>query len=365
MEIDEWTSMKINHNLLYIVARVTTRAMSGTLLCRQRQWLSTRIKYTENMFMTVLILRLFPRTFHRWISGFLPSSWITHFYLRQAKKLLVPIIEERIKNQMSPIAGYERPRDLLQYMIEGAEGDDRQPERLAHLQLMVNLAGIHTTSMAITHVIHDLCEHEEYTKVLHEEIEEVLLKDGGWQRDTHEKLRKMDSFPKESQRFAPPTLCLSILHPFVWFTFLIASRLTFLVSFNRIALTSLTLSSGIEIPAGTHFSVASRDILFDPDVTPEPDTFDGLRYYRLREHSTEGHKLDFATVDGTNMNFGAGPYACPGRFFASMELKLLLAHLLLKFDFRFPSGTSRPALLVVDEFVAPLPWAKVMVRRRQ
>ena len=79
-------------------------------------------------------------------------------------------------------------------MIEGAAGDDRQPERLAHLQLMVNLAGIHTTSMAITHAIHDLCEHEGYAKVLRDEIEEVLLKDGGWRKNTHEKLPKMDSF---------------------------------------------------------------------------------------------------------------------------------------------------------------------------
>lgn len=98
-------------------------------------------------------------------------------------------------------------------MIDDAKGDDLQPERLAHLQLMVYLAGIHTTSMAITHAIHDLCEHDEYVKVLRDEIEEILQKDGGWQRNTHDKLRKMDSFLKESQRFAPPTLCLSISPP--------------------------------------------------------------------------------------------------------------------------------------------------------
>lgn len=144
-----------------------------------------------------------------------------------------------------------------------------------------------------------------------------------------------------------------------------ATRLTLPVSFNRVVLQSLTLSSGIEIPAGTHFSVASRDILFDPEVIPNPETFDGLRYYRMRGEHPKSHKHEFANVDGTNMNFGAGRYACPGRFFAAMELKLLLAHLLLKFDFRFPPGTSRPPLLVIDEFVAPLPWAKVMVRRRQ
>ena len=99
-------------------------------------------------------------------------------------------------------------------------------------------------------------------------------------------------------------------------------------------------------------------------MTPGPNTFDGLRYYRMHEAHPESHKHEFANADGTNMNFGAGRYACPGRFFAAMELKLLLAHLLLKFDFQFPPGSSRPSLLVIDEFVAPLPWAKVMVRRR-
>ena len=208
-KIDEWTTVKINNNLLYVVAGVTTRAMSGTLLCRRRQWLSTCIKYTENIFMTVLILRLFPRMFHRWITIFIPSSWVTHLCLRRAKKLLVPIIKQRIKEQAFPSDESEKPLDLLQYMIEDAEGDDLQPERLAHLELMANLAGIHTTSMAITHAIYDLCEHEEYIQVLRDEIEEVLGKVGGWQRDTHRKLRKVDSFLRESQRFSPPTLCAS------------------------------------------------------------------------------------------------------------------------------------------------------------
>ncbi|KAL8704535.1 MAG: hypothetical protein Q9201_002309 [Fulgogasparrea decipioides] len=280
--------------------------------------------------------------FHEWLSAILPSSWITHLCLRRAKRLIIPIIEERLKEHTFLHEKKDDHLDLLQYMVEAAKGDDLQPERLAHLQLMVNLAGIHTTSLALTHAIHDLCEHPEYLEELRNEVEEILRKDGGWRRDTHEKLHKFDSFLKESQRFAPPTL----------------------LSFNRVVLEALTLSSGIEIPAGTHFSVASRSILFDPEVTPNPDKFDGLRYFKLREHSTDSHRQDFAHVDGINMNFGAGRYACPGRFFASMELKLLLAHLVLQFDFRFPPGASRPPLLVIDEFVAPNPWAKVMIRRR-
>lgn len=138
-----------------------------------------------------------------------------------------------------------------------------------------------------------------------------------------------------------------------------------LVSFNRVALTSLTLSSGLEIPAGTHMSVASRNMLFDPDVTPNPDVFDGLRYYKMRENVAENHKHQFASLDTTNLNFGAGRYACPGRYLASMVLKLLLAQLLLKFDFKFRPGQSRPPSLVIDEVIAPNPWTQILVRRRR
>ena len=205
---DQWTSMKINHNLLQVVAGATTRAISGTSLCRNRRWMSTCINYIENIFVTMVILRLFPRALHRCISSLLPSSWRIRIYLRRAKKTLIPIIEKRLEvRETLNDEAIKKSSDLLQYMIEDAEGEDLQPERLAHLMLMANLAGIHTSSVAITHAVYDLCEHQEYVQVLREEIEQVLSTDGGWQRDTHNKLHKIDSFLKESQRFSPPTLC--------------------------------------------------------------------------------------------------------------------------------------------------------------
>ncbi len=169
--------------------------------------MSTCINYIENIFITMVILRLFPRPLHRCISSLLPSSWRIHMYLRRAKNLLLPIIEERLERRETVDEETKKPVDLLQYMIEDAEGEDLQPERLAHLLLMANLAGIHTSSVAITHAIYDLCEYPEYVQVLREEIEQVLSDEGGWQRDTHNKLHKMDSFLKESQRFSPVTLC--------------------------------------------------------------------------------------------------------------------------------------------------------------
>ena len=280
-------------------------------------------------------------------------------HLRRAKNFLIPIIEKRLNALHSVDA--EKDLDFLQYMIENAKNDERQSELLAHLELMVNVAGIHTSSMAITNAILDLCEHPEYITILREEIKHVL-QDDGWQRNTESKLHKMDSFLKESQRFSPLALCefMSKLIASVHF-------LTILVSFNRVALTSLTLSSGLEIPAGTHLAAASRNILFDPILTPNPDVFDGLRYYKMRENAAQIHsrRFQFSNLDATNLNFGAGREACPGRFLASMVLKLLLAKMLLKFDFQFRPGQSRPSSFVIDEVITPVPWTKILMRKRQ
>lgn len=71
---DNWVSIHIHRARLNIVAGATTRATSGPLLCHNRQWLSTYTKYTENILITVLTLRLFPRVFHRSISTVLPFS---------------------------------------------------------------------------------------------------------------------------------------------------------------------------------------------------------------------------------------------------------------------------------------------------
>lgn len=196
--------MRINHNLLYVVAGVMSRVLSGTSLCRNRRWLSTCTGYAESIFITMFILRLTSRMFHEWISLFLPSSWVTHMHLRRAKNFLIPIIEKRMNALHSFDA--EKNLDFLQYMIENAKNDECQSELLAHLELMVNVGGIHTSSMAITNAILDLCEHPEYITMLREEIQHAL-QDDGWQRNTDSKLHKMDSFLKESQRFSPLALC--------------------------------------------------------------------------------------------------------------------------------------------------------------
>ena len=121
----------------------------------------------------------------------------------------------------------------------------------------------------------------------------------------------------------------------------------------------------MHLPSGTHICLASEAISKDPTFVPGADDFDGFRYYKMRQSPEEAHKHQFATTDRNHLHFGHGRYACPGRFFASNELKVVLASLITRYDMRYPEGTTRPKNLNADEFLYSDPSTTVLLRRRE
>lgn len=107
-----------------------------------------------------------------------------------------------------------------------------------------------------------------------------------------------------------------------------------------------TLSNGQVIPSGTMIEVPAVAVNSDPEVFPGPLEFDPLRFYRLRQSakaqgSVEGAALNqFVSVSQNSLTFGYGRHACPGRFFAANEIKMILANVLLEYDVRMPEGTT-------------------------
>jgi cytochrome P450 len=62
-----------------------------------------------------------------------------------------------------------------------------------------------------------------------------------------------------------------------------------------------------------------------------------------RHRSLEGansHQL--ASLESTAIYFGGGQHGCPGRGFASVEVTMIVAALLLRYDFRMKDGEERP-----------------------
>lgn len=94
----------------------------------------------------------------------------------------------------------------------------------------------------------------------------------------------------------------------------------------------------------------------DPTLYPNPEKFDLCRYLNKNQA--------FATVNSDLMVFGYGKYACPGRFFAANEIKIIFAFLLLQYDFKLVDGKAPEPFLFESQFSLP-PDVKVMVRRRE
>lgn len=132
---------------------------------------------------------------------------------------------------------------------------------------------------------------------------------------------------------------------------------------RRLATKDVTLpDDNITIRRGDTVSVDTYSSI-DPTVYENPETYDIHRFRRMREQPGGANKAQLVTTSPEHLGFGHGLHACPGRFFASNEVKVALCHLLLKYDWKLaPGSPSEPVITGASMNVNPK--AVVMVKRR-
>jgi cytochrome P450 len=137
-------------------------------------------------------------------------------------------------------------------------------------------------------------------------------------------MKKLDSFLKETLRFHP----------------LGAS------TFQRKVRKPVKLSTGEVIPAGVVIEVPAHAISRDPEVFEDPDRFHALRFYEMSQRCREEGAIQdaarnqFVNVNSKNLAFGYGRHACPGRFFAANEIKMIFATCVVMYDVRLAGGET-------------------------
>ena len=133
---------------------------------------------------------------------------------------------------------------------------------------------------------------------------------------------------------------------------------------NLLIKKSITLRDGTYLPAGSRIMIAD-DKLRDSSIYPEPEKFDIERFLHLRQQQGGESRHQFIATTSDHMAFGHGQHACPGRFFASNEMKIALCFLLLRYDIRFVPGEGRPKDLAFETASMTDPKLKVQIRRRK
>ncbi|KAH8980713.1 cytochrome P450 [Lactarius hatsudake] len=280
-------------------------AIQRVICRRNRDYQALNLNFATNVIKFATTIKFFPDFLKplvaRTISN-LPSQ------VRQEMEFIGPMYEERLARM----------------------GDDDSPSQNDR----VNFAGIHATSSTMTQVLHRLLANPGYVIWV-----EAVVAEYGWTTDGMDKLHKIDSFLRETQRWG-----LSVWHCVRPFTF----------------------SNGITIPAGTFVAAPLSAIHADEEIYTNPDEFDGFRFERLRESSEDlaASRYQTGVTSPAHLSFGHGRHACPGRFFAATELKVMLARIVTTYDFKLEDGKEIPRDLCLASLRIPRNVSVLFRKRR-
>ncbi|KAH8433979.1 cytochrome P450 [Aspergillus melleus] len=349
-ESKDWHAIQVYPKILRLVSRVNGRIFVGNPLHQKEEWINiscnasplSRLHYTKNVFLSSAKLRFFHPWLRPLVQFFIPELRTVWQCNSKAQELLSPILRERQVNENE--TGYKKPNDSIEWLRDLVPEPDRNdPLFHAISQLGIGAVSVNTTTQLLTNSLFNLATYPEYVSILQEEIDAVGSENGGqFTLESMGKLKKLDSFIKETLRFD--------------------GHLT--ATFQRKALRPITLSDGTSIAPGTFTLAPANAVNFDNAIYPNADTFDGLRFYKLRQSSVdEENKHQLTSITKTQLQFGSGRHACPGRWFASHQIKLVLVKVIDGFELRL-KGDQRPKGLLFQTNQLPDPKAEILFRAK-
>ncbi|KAI0640085.1 cytochrome P450 [Trametes polyzona] len=364
---EDWTTVGVKKMCERVVARASNRIFVGAPLCRDKRYLEHVVAFTLTVMKDATFIGLFPVSMKPLVGKMLSG---VSGAISQTMVFLKPVIEERLALMSQHGDDWaDKPKDMLQWVMEVARAKGYGDESVAQRIMLVNFAAIHTSSSTFTQVLYHLAGHPEAIPPLREEIERIVNEEG-WTKNSVSKMWMVDSVLKESQRMSGLNL----------------------LGLTRKALKDITLQDGTKVPRGTFLAAAAYGIHHDPEVYPDPETFNPFRFAKMRNEEGEGtkHQLVHTSVDF--LPFGHGKhawYVCiilnpaiggavtlehtssdpvcfsPGRFFAANELRAMLAYIVLHYDIKLPDPARPPRNIYWGNFVVPDPNGQVMFRKRQ
>ncbi|KAH8659907.1 cytochrome P450 [Xylariales sp. PMI_506] len=341
----EWTEIDISAQILLLTCRVSGRAFVGTGLNRSEEWIHISYNFTRDLFLAALKLRALPSFLRPIAAPLISELRRVYQHNNRARALIQPILEQRAKEETTP--GYVKPSDTIQWIHDLIPEENKKDYYFqGALQLALMGVSVQSTSKLIVTIILNLMKYAEYVPILEEEVRTTLHGcEGEWTLESMARLEKLDSFMRESMRFEPPLTA----------------------TFQRRTRKPVKLSDGTALPQDTLVLAPADAIAFDPNYYPDPETFDGLRFYKLRQLADEKTKVrhQFVATSKTQVQFGLGRHACPGRWFAGHVIKLVIASILLHYDLKFRDGEAKAKTFLFQTTNMPAPKTTLLMRRKK
>ncbi|RSL52700.1 hypothetical protein CEP51_015013 [Fusarium floridanum] len=328
-------------HVMRLVSRISARIFHSAASADNDHWLDIASEHVHSAVVWTENLKKWPAMLRPLVYRFVKGRGYMMQRFEEGKALVAQTLENKKANGGKPLSD---PQSLLDYLYESGLGpDDVEAHTIAQINLCV--AAIQSMAATVTQCLMDLATHPEYAPELIEEIKIVVEKNNGVvDKRVLTELWKLDSFIKETQRLNPPDL----------------------TSFQRKALSDMTLSNGLRIPKGARIVLPTGAINMDREFFEDPQTFDGFRYYRIRTANEAARNTNqMVTVGKKDLTWGYGKHACPGRYIAEVAMKLLVIEFLMRYDIRLPENMKeRPKNIEFEGLIIPDPdWELAMKSR--
>ncbi|XP_059441136.1 cytochrome P450 736A117-like [Corylus avellana] len=223
----------------------------------------------------------------------------------------IGVIEEHINGQRGGLEN-EHQNDFVDALLKIQKENviigfliDRVS--LKALILDVFVAGTDTTYTVLEWAMTELLRHPKAMKKVQDEVRGIRGNKKDITEDDLDNMHYLKAVIKEALRFHPP---VPLLVP-------------------RESTQNVKIQ-GYDIAAGTQVIINAWAIGRDPASWDEPEEFEPERFLKS--------SIDFRGHDFQLIPFGAGRRGCPGIPFAMTTIELVLANLLLNFDWTLPGG---------------------------
>ncbi|KZL81171.1 cytochrome p450 [Colletotrichum incanum] len=340
----DWHSISLKNSIVSVTSRTAGGMYLPQDLHHSKEWLQLTQDYLVKSGTAKRALRRYPKFLHRCVHWFLRDFRELRKIMVKARGILAPIVEARKINDEET-----KPDDALQW-LEELSGKMGTTFDAAPYMIGLSFASNMTVTDVVMQSLLDLCTHPEYIEPIREEMTTVISSHSTGA--AMPALKLLDSAIKESTRIKPIFLALA-----------------------RNTVQDMTLSDGTFVPAHTHMALSCERPL-DPDVYRDPRTYDPYRFLRIRETlgspgagDGQAQLASSSSAAVPHSLFGFGHHVCPGRFYGAHFAKLLVYHVLDKYDVRLGDGEKG-----IRSSVAPVSFglnemanasAKIMVRRRR
>ncbi|KAI3317916.1 cytochrome P450 [Xylariaceae sp. AK1471] len=312
--------LPIYPSIVKLVVLSNALSFFGKELASKEGFMESALMYIEETFIGAEIVKLLPGFLTPLIGGLIARRLKSHEVLFQ---VLVETAEERCRERDQKRLGQQVPQhaDCIQWIMETSPRQQPwTPKRIVHELMAIWFGSVHAMATTITFAVHDLCLHPSYKEPLRQELV-AHYKDF---EASGKGLPFLDSFIKESARLTPVES----------------------MSTRRSALQPFALSDGTTLSPGEWACTPVRAIMQSAEHYPEPTTFYGFRFADTKPDDENeltwgaAAGLDFrqpkpsrlADVDSTWHVWGTGRMSCPGRYYATAVMKVIMAQVLLNYD---------------------------------